>query len=71
MKVKEILKQHRRDFKAIFECEHCGYEMEQKGYDDENFHTNVIPNIACPKCGEKAPSNYRPLMPKYNETIII
>ena len=67
MKIKEILHQHRRDFKAIFECEHCGYTEQQWGYDDTNFHQNVIPNMECPKCGEKAGNNYRPLQTKYPE----
>ena len=67
MKIKEILSQHRRDFIAIYVCEHCGYEEESDGYDDENFHRNVIPNMMCKKCGEKANENYRPLATKYPE----
>lgn len=55
MKVKKILWQHRRDFRAIYECEHCGNTEEQAGYDDDNFHENVIPQWTCTKCGEKAP----------------
>ena len=54
MKIKEITSQSRRDFKAILVCEHC--ESEQvltTGYDDDNYHRNVIPNMACKKCGEK------------------
>lgn len=67
MKIKEILSQHRRDFRAIYVCEHCGYEYEDSGYDDEHFHTHVIPDKVCPKCGKKAPENYRPLATKYPE----
>lgn len=67
MKIKEILHQHRRDFRAIYVCEHCGHEMEDGGYDDANFHNNVIPNKVCPICGKKAPENYRPLSTKYPE----
>jgi hypothetical protein len=37
------------------------------GYDDANFHNNVVPNMECEKCGKKAESNYRPLAPKYPE----
>ena len=65
MKIKEIKSQHRRDFTAIYVCEHCGHEEEGYGYDDTNFHQNVIPNTKCGKCGKKAPDNYRPLTTKY------
>lgn len=44
MKIKQILFQNRRDFKAIYICEHCNNEYEGGGYDDSNFHENVIPN---------------------------
>lgn len=67
MRIKEIISQHRRDFRAIYECEHCGDEYEGSGYDDANFHENVIPNIECSKCGKKASKNYRPLATKYPE----
>ena len=65
MKIKTITSQNRRDFHAIYVCEHCGYEYEGSGYDDDNFHQNVIPAMVCPKCGKTAPSNYRPLTTKY------
>lgn len=67
MKIKEILYQHRRDFTAIYECENCGHTHEGSGYDDANFHNNVIPSMVCPECGAKAPDNYRPLATKYPE----
>lgn len=38
MKIKKIISQHRRDFQAVYECEHCGYTVESYGYDDEYFH---------------------------------
>ena len=70
MRIKRILRQYRRDFWAIFRCEACGYECERQGYDDANFHVNVIPQMKCPQCGkierEIAP-NYRPLTTKYHE----
>lgn len=72
MKIKEITYQNRRDFKAIYECEHCGYVTpEEWGYDDANFHQNVIPDKICPECGKKAPDNYRPLQPKYDPWVQI
>lgn len=52
MKIKEKTYQHRRDFKAVFVCEHCGYENEIWGYDDANYHENVIPAMKCPQCGK-------------------
>jgi predicted RNA-binding Zn-ribbon protein involved in translation (DUF1610 family) len=66
MKIKQILRQNRRDFHADYECEHCGHvELDKPGYDDGNFHNNVVPEMACPACGQKAPENYRPLATKY------
>lgn len=67
MKIKTILSQNRRDFTAEYECEHCGHVQKGQGYDDENFHVNVIPRMACPNCGQSAPSSYRPLATKYPE----
>ena len=67
MKIKTITSQHRRDFYAIYECEHCGHTEKGDGYDDANFHNNVIPTIKCKKCGKTADDNYRPLTTKYPE----
>ena len=67
MKIKKIVDQLRRDFKAVYECEHCGDEITGHGYDDANFHQNVIPNMGCQKCGKKALDDYRPLTTKYPE----
>ena len=67
MIIKEIKSQNRRDFRAIYVCEHCGYEHEGSGYDDAYFHQHVIPDMTCPKCGKKASGNYRPLATKYPE----
>ncbi len=67
MKVKEIKSQSRRVFRAIYECEDCGHEYEGGGYDDVNFHNNVIPKMKCNKCGKTAGDDYRPLTTKYSE----
>lgn len=67
MRIKRIVDQHRRDFTAEYECEHCGYTYKGSGYDDANFHRNVIPNMKCPKCGKTASADYRPLETKYPE----
>lgn len=65
MKIKEILSQNRRDFQAIYQCEHCGFEKESSGYDDSYFHQQVIPKMKCDKCGKTADESYRPLTTKY------
>lgn len=67
MKIKEIVSQTRRDFTAIYECEHCGYEENGIGYDDAYFHQSVISVMLCKKCGKQAGSKYRPLATKYAE----
>jgi transcription elongation factor Elf1 len=67
MKIKEITGQHRRDFTALYECEYCGSVKSGRGYDDANFHQNVVPNMVCGECGEKAPTSFLPLTTKYPE----
>ena len=71
MRIKEIISQSRRDFRAIYVCEHCGTEKESYGYDDTNFHVNVIPKMECEKCGKVAGETYRPLTTKYPDTVVI
>ena len=65
MRIKRIIRQHRRDFVAVYECEHCGAEVERRGYDDRYFHEVVVPAIRCADCGEVASADYRPLTTKY------
>ncbi len=67
MRIKNITSQHRRDFYAIYECEYCGFTEESYGYDDANFHRNVIPKMKCGKCGKTTGPDYRPLETKYLE----
>ena len=53
--MKEIKRtsQNRRDFRADYKCEGCGHiEKKVSGYDDNYFHTQVIPNKKCKECGE-------------------
>ena len=71
MKIKEITSQSRRDFKAVYECEHCRYEYNGSGYDDDNFHQNVIPKMKCKECGKTSSDNYRPLATKYPDGMVI
>lgn len=71
MKIKEIISQHRRDFIAVYECEHCGHIEKGSGYDDKYFHETVVPTMQCKGCGEAATGNYRPLTTKYPDHTII
>ena len=68
MRIKNIIYQHRRDFAAIYVCEGCEHEIKDGGYDDTNFHHNVIPKMKCKKCGKTSAEcgvDYRPLTTKY------
>ena len=71
MFIREIKRQHRRDFYADFECENCGYiEKDHPGYDDAYYHNHVVSEMVCPKCGKSAldlGTDYRPLTTKYPE----
>jgi len=60
MRINKIISQNRRDFRAIYICEHCGNEEIKSGYDDENFHNNVIPKLVCKNCNKTASEDYRP-----------
>jgi len=52
MRIKEYTFEHRNDFYAIMECEHCGHEQENKGgYNDSYYHNRVIPEMKCNSCG--------------------
>lgn len=65
MHIKEILSQHRRDMQVIYKCEHCGAERKGSGYDDDNFHENVIPAMKCEQCNRTADEKYKPMDTKY------
>ena len=69
MRIKKILTQHRRDFTATYECEHCGFEKQECGYDDSYFHETVIPKMKCERCGKVADESYRPLKTKYPDGV--
>lgn len=72
MKIDHIISQTRRDYSADMVCEHCGHhQIDAHGYDDANYHRNVIPNMKCKSCGEKAPEDYRPLTTKYPEGMTV
>jgi hypothetical protein len=51
MKIKEITWEHRYDFYANLECEHCNHEQILKtGYNDRYYHDKVLPSITCEQC---------------------
>lgn len=52
MRITEITSQNRRDFRANIECENCNATDKINGYDDRNYHDNVIPNMKCKVCGK-------------------
>lgn len=66
MKIKNIISRTRRDFRATYVCEHCDRETEGSGYDDSNFHDNVIPDMKCGGCGKKGGEDYEPRATKYH-----
>lgn len=71
MKIKRITNQHRRDFRAVYECEHCDHLKEADGYDDDYFHREVIPAMKCPNCAKTAGDDYRPLAPRYDPREVV
>jgi len=71
MKIKKILSRSRRDFDAIYICEHCEEEHKDYGYDDANFHDNVIPKMVCKNCGKIAGDEYVALGTKYAASEVI
>ena len=71
MRIQKIESRSRRDFHAIYECEHCDATESGSGYDDNNFHQNVIPKMVCKSCGKTAPDNYCALATKYDESAIV
>lgn len=66
MKIKEITYKSGRDYWAIFICENCGHEEKDRGYDDDNYRENVIPNIRCHIC-DKSTNDLRQSMDTINE----
>lgn len=71
MYIKRKLSQHRRDFLAEFECEHCGHTTQRGGYDDSYFHDKVIPAMKCQTCGKTAGRGYEPIATRYSDSEVI
>lgn len=71
MHIKEILSQSRRDFTALYKCEFCWHEHKDDGYDDSNFHENVVPNMKCSECWKIADNKYTPRATKYHDYQVV
>ena len=70
MRIEKITDQHRRDFSAVMICEHCGTkDALENGYDDANYHQNVIPKMVCKICGRSAAEDYKPMGTKYPDGV--
>ena len=54
MRIKNKIRQSRRDFTAVYQCEHCGAERASGGYDDAHFQQRVLLAMKCPECGGTA-----------------
>ena len=53
MELIKITNQSRRDFDGILKCQFCGHEeVLNDGYDDNYYHTEVIPSFICPECNK-------------------
>lgn len=53
MELIKITNQSRRDFDGILKCQFCGHEeVLNGGYDDNYYHTEVIPSFVCPQCNK-------------------
>lgn len=51
MKIKTATIIRGNDYTATMKCEHCGHEQkDEHGYDDHNYHQNVIPKMKCDNC---------------------
>lgn len=57
MFIKQITSCYGRDIYGIFRCEACNKEQKMgAGYDDDNYHNNVVPKIKCNSCNESRES---------------
>ena len=74
MKIDRITNQSRRDLYGFMKCEGCGHEQKFVGYDDDNYHRNVVPAVLCRSCGKSANElgvDVRPLAPKHPPHVVI
>ena len=53
MKIEKITNQLGNDLYGVLVCESCGSTQKLiGGYDDANYHNNVMPTIKCKTCGK-------------------
>jgi len=52
MKIQKVLWQERKDFTAIFKCEHCGDTVKGNGVVSAAFLKKALPDMTCEKCGK-------------------
>jgi hypothetical protein len=53
MKIINYTSEHRNDFSAKIQCEHCDHVQDLRyGYHDDNYHNRVLPAITCKACGK-------------------
>lgn len=71
MYIKKKISQYRRDFQAVYQCEHCDWEKQSSGYDDANFHQNVIPAMKCQECGKTADAGTSTTTPDVPAHVVI
>lgn len=51
MRIKQLDACYGRDLYGKLECEHCGnIEKLSGGYDDNYWHTKVLPSFNCASC---------------------
>lgn len=70
MRIQEITSRNRRDFQAIYVCQHCDHTKKGYGYDDSYFHDSIIPKMECEKCGKDG-GKYTPFATKYADNQIV
>jgi len=55
MKIHEMTWKEGNYFGGILECEHCeGKQDLVNGYSDQNYYSEVLPEIVCVSCGKDA-----------------
>lgn len=77
MKITKTYNWSRRDFCYDAKCEHCGDETKNhSGYDDSYYHSKVVPEMKCKKCGESTNSKdtgepKTVTVPRYDDNVVM
>ena len=65
MKITKVTNRINNDFWATVSCEHCGAVVTNwSGYEDTNYHQNVMPKFHCKECGQNRAGETKALTPK-------